>query len=852
MPYFEDLSKYGTVESTAEEEDSLDDFIEDIEHEADDLISDLESLDDPEAESIKEKAKLAAEASLKKISEALGSNPGGWYLEQETGNKFYIKFYENADRARIEHLTNLIYKKLGISVAETKLLIIDGKLAIASSEIEDAQGTTLGEQCSDKLLRKGFVADAYLANWDVVGLCFDNIVKSDEGEMVRIDNGGSMIFRAQGGKKEFSPSDIPELENMLNPDYPAGKVFAGLSQEEMKRQAQRLINRLREDDIERLAGEVDLSGELKEELVEALKGRRKFLIEKFDLKESQDPAKRVPVAVERVREMAEKFKDFEMYPRVSFLADSDKIENQEIDVITQDNGEIHLFFKLTAAHYWKVRSKFVHSGTARDLTTIQYKGNGQTFTLAQAYSQAFGEISVELVDRPGQRCALGLVRIRVTGDTAELKLDEIGKRMNDLLVTHLEIPDGLSLPDAEAEVAYKRARYAWHHKLDGVPEGIEDKLTREEVFPEYYTMVEKGKHKEYQAQSHYAVYHQLYSIENIVKIIKAGGLLSTHERFRRGLIVSGMSSHQDMETGGGDSVFTRTITEAVVDAKSTSYGSEMLPSSDTVIIFRPELFDRTDWYAYARDNYGKTEEEYFNQRQSPEELFQHQCKGKYDSGNEQMFRLGISCKDFMGIALRTEKELIDLYIKLENEKITEINGKPIADFIFLTKKMRDYITISEGRGDEVKSFARLIAEDENFSERVEMERLGNLKELPHRLESYSKNLSECLRDGYVRDFRSYLIDLNGFNLQYFLNDYQIKMGVSEMPAIVKKRSIKALNEIKQLIQSAIDNSSFRFKDFYDLDYMEDNERLLDNCKKANTKIENLLGLFQTESNESTK
>ena len=112
---------------------------------------------------------------------------------------------------------------------------MDGKFAIASKEIPGGgQSSYREEQAKSPDIRSGFLADTYLANWDVVGLVFDNIMKDANGNMYRVDNGGSLNFRAQGGLKDFLPNDIPELKNMLNPDFSAGQVFAGITEEELQ------------------------------------------------------------------------------------------------------------------------------------------------------------------------------------------------------------------------------------------------------------------------------------------------------------------------------------------------------------------------------------------------------------------------------------------------------------------------------------------------------------------------------------------------------------------------------------------------------------------------------------------
>ena len=49
-----------------------------------------------------------------------------------------------------------------------------------------------------EILGEGFLADAFLANWDTAGLDIENIAFDQAGRLIRIDNGGTFNFRAQG------------------------------------------------------------------------------------------------------------------------------------------------------------------------------------------------------------------------------------------------------------------------------------------------------------------------------------------------------------------------------------------------------------------------------------------------------------------------------------------------------------------------------------------------------------------------------------------------------------------------------------------------------------------------------
>ena len=210
---------------------------------APDVVASIEAMDDegatlPDGSSVAEKAidalKKSEQSSLERISGQLGSNEGGWYMDKETGTRYYAKFYENPSQGKVEFIANSVYEKLGIKAAHSELTEIDGREAVISSEISGGEITQEERQSSEDV-RSGFVADAFLANWDVIGARGDNILRSNGGRDYRIDNGGSLIFHARGNrKKEYPPNDIPELSSMIDKNV----AFRGITQAEILRQAE--------------------------------------------------------------------------------------------------------------------------------------------------------------------------------------------------------------------------------------------------------------------------------------------------------------------------------------------------------------------------------------------------------------------------------------------------------------------------------------------------------------------------------------------------------------------------------------------------------------------------------------
>lgn len=226
----------------------------------------------------------------------LGTNPGGTYKDSTTGLKYYVKAYADKQgpfpvdsgvaQAQVEHLANKIYQHLGIATAQTELIYMNdfNKICIASRWIDGAQKAPIEEQAKANDVVRGFVADAYLKNWDVAGMDYENILKDPvTGQLIRSDNGGSMMFRAQGSAKEFENDYLPELDSMRNPKHGAGKIFKGVTDADIKTQAQYLVSTLKEADIDRMVEESGLTGTIREKAINGLKGRRQYLIERYVL-----------------------------------------------------------------------------------------------------------------------------------------------------------------------------------------------------------------------------------------------------------------------------------------------------------------------------------------------------------------------------------------------------------------------------------------------------------------------------------------------------------------------------------------------------------------------------------------
>jgi hypothetical protein len=228
-------------------------------------------------------------STWKKVGGQKGSNPGGTYENPETGEQVYVKTPKSQLHGENERLASALYDAAGIPAAK----VFAGKDAngndVTYSPMIDGATPDLKKKLKDKeymaRLQQGFAMDALLGNWDVVGLDFDNVVTDKNGEPVRVDPGGALLFRAQGAPKGNAfGEDVPELDSFTDKtsSRPAAKVFSQMSDEQKLASAEILKN-LAPSQIDELVDAIITDPTKREELKTKLKARREFILNKFGL-----------------------------------------------------------------------------------------------------------------------------------------------------------------------------------------------------------------------------------------------------------------------------------------------------------------------------------------------------------------------------------------------------------------------------------------------------------------------------------------------------------------------------------------------------------------------------------------
>jgi len=184
---------------------------------------------------------------LKKLKDLGGSTGAVLVQDPKTGLKYVMKKGKNKEHIETEALADEIYQLFGANVPDFKLYPGAGESVKLSRYLEDAvplsdlKGDALARAKAE--LKKHYAADAFVRNWDVVGLGMDNVLVQPDGKVWRIDNGGSFHYRAQGGLKDDDNGGLGEFWSMRK-EGSAGKVFGDLRFDDVMAQSKTLQDKI--------------------------------------------------------------------------------------------------------------------------------------------------------------------------------------------------------------------------------------------------------------------------------------------------------------------------------------------------------------------------------------------------------------------------------------------------------------------------------------------------------------------------------------------------------------------------------------------------------------------------------
>jgi hypothetical protein len=183
------------------------------------------------------------------VIQKLGGSTGAELVRDKLTGKTYVRKQGNNPGHLLEEMAaDDLYRAAGARVPDSKLYRTAAGAPVKLSKYIEG-GRTLGDllqndparaELAMAQLRKHFAIDALLGNWDVVGTNWDNILVDELGRTYRIDNGGSLRYRAQGALKapsQFGPT-VGELDSLRSPSVNryAAKAFGSITDDELRKQ----------------------------------------------------------------------------------------------------------------------------------------------------------------------------------------------------------------------------------------------------------------------------------------------------------------------------------------------------------------------------------------------------------------------------------------------------------------------------------------------------------------------------------------------------------------------------------------------------------------------------------------
>ena len=163
------------------------------------------------------------------------NRPQGRFLGGSTGargydlpmGRFVGKRGDSPAHIQNEYDMNRYLNELGVPVPQAEMQ--DGLML---TQMEEGQQMGRATPQDIRQLTRDFVPHAAIANWDMLGLGRDNVIRRPDGTLSYVDVGGAGAFRAQGAPKggAFGPT-VGELDTLRdkNPE------LAGISEADLGR-----------------------------------------------------------------------------------------------------------------------------------------------------------------------------------------------------------------------------------------------------------------------------------------------------------------------------------------------------------------------------------------------------------------------------------------------------------------------------------------------------------------------------------------------------------------------------------------------------------------------------------------
>lgn len=221
------------------------------------------------------------------------SSKKGGVFKDKYGDLYNIQPTQSESHAHNQLLASKLYAYAAIGVDHVELVQVDPAKLDSPSGIGVKTNHKPGElglidamnkiPATKTMVNENFAFDAWLGNWDVVGLGYENITVAKNGVARRSNLGGSLLYRANGQPKGAAFGDkVTEIDSLRNPHMnpSAAKVFANVTDDDIRAGVAK-IEKITPDDIDYLVSQAGFTGKEADLLSSKLQARRADLISKY-------------------------------------------------------------------------------------------------------------------------------------------------------------------------------------------------------------------------------------------------------------------------------------------------------------------------------------------------------------------------------------------------------------------------------------------------------------------------------------------------------------------------------------------------------------------------------------------
>ena len=248
------------------------------------------------AESKSTEVKAFDTTNWKKIAGQAGSNEGAFYVDPDTGEQYYVKKPKSDKHAANEALASALYAEAGTKIGRVYLgKDSKGNIVLVSPLVENSNKDFADKKNDANILKSAqedFAVDAWLNNYDSVGLAYDNMLTVD-GDVYRVDPGGSLLFRAQGkDKSKELTDDVKSIDTLRDGSInsESNDIFGSMTDEQIAESAKK-VQAISPEKIDQLVDQAfPDDAETASFLKEKLKARREDLIKRFGLEPQEEEA----------------------------------------------------------------------------------------------------------------------------------------------------------------------------------------------------------------------------------------------------------------------------------------------------------------------------------------------------------------------------------------------------------------------------------------------------------------------------------------------------------------------------------------------------------------------------------